>query len=267
MKAISTLLTLFLPNILIGGAIAVLIVGIIDRVYLFNFLKLLQLQAETKANQQQITVLTRNLTTLVTHQPVVEAVNADEQLIEQETGEPQLPSVDQSTSAIKIPRLSQNQVDQMVAELQASQELNGSPAQQLKLKLEVLQRTTALFFKTQVVNENGKVIFETPLADEPDKIRAVAQASTVQALRQLRLMVQREKIFSKTLTPHFLDFLTFYETVASALLQVNANNDAKLTTLLMTYQDKISMLLQLQAGEDYQYNTLLYWQQQLTTMA
>lgn len=270
-KNISRILVIFLPNILIGFSISALIIGVVNQVYLYNHLKLLALQAEVKANQQQVSVLNRNLTELVAHQPTTERVNQllnarksadrDEKRLLTHQAKEMANSKQQTDITNQL--LSQRQVDHMLSELQLSQTINLTPAAQILNKLKKLQLETALFFKAQLVDEEGSVSFETPLADEPDKARQVAKVTTVQTIRQIRLVVQKEKIFDRHLQSKFLDFITLYETVAVAMVNENKGAMVKLEALLRVYQAKILELLNIQSVEDYQYDTYLYWVNQL----
>lgn len=278
-KNISAILMIFLPNILVGCGIGVLVVGIINQVYLYNHLKLLQMQVEVKANQRQVSVLTRNLSVLVAHQPTAEhlgrllgakdslEINEQKLLNEGRSSDEVLDfrrqAYEQRQKDIATQLLSQKQVDQMLNELQLSQVMNSKPAAQLLNKLKKLQFETALFFKAQLVDESGLVSFETPLADEPDKARLIGEVTTIQAIRQLRVISQKEKVFTVGQQKKFLDFITFYETVATALVKVNQKHNAKLEDLLRAYQETISNLLSIQAVEDYQYDTYQYWLDQL----
>lgn len=273
-RSISEILIIFLPNILIGFSIGVLIIGVINQVYLYNYLKLLAVQAEVRNNRQQVAVLTHNMTKLVAHQPTVEHLTqllgaqeiierdeqrliSEEQLEDTQTMHHKAYRQQQVDLANQL--LSQQQVDQMLSELQLSQQLDCTPAVQVLNKLQKLQFETALFFKNQLVDEQGLVSFETPLADEPDKARQVAQISTVQTLRQMRLIAQKEQLFDRRMQSKFLDFVTLYENVVISMIQVNNKSSVRLEELLRTYQTKISELLSIQAVEDYQYDTYQYW--------
>lgn len=273
-RNISEILIIFLPNILIGFSISVLIIGVINQVYLYNYLKLLAVQAEVKNNRQQVAVLNHNLTELVAHQPTAEHLTqllsnqefiehdgqhliAAEQLADNHSE--RYEAYRQRQIALAKQFLSQQQIDQMLSELQLSQQLDYTPAVQVLDKLQKLQFRTALFFQNQLVDEQGLVSFETPLADEPDKARQVAQTATVQTLRQIRLIVQKEKLFDRRMEAKFLDFVTFYENIVVAMIRVNSQSSVRLEDLLRTYQAKVSELLSIQAVEDYQYDTYQYW--------
>lgn len=235
------MLMLFLPNIVIAVGIGILGLIIFNQVYLYNHIKLLEVKKILEVNQKQIDAVIKNMRALVQHQISKRVYD--------------------STNKAEVINylLSEQEINKMNQDLVSIEVLNKPVPINILARLQKLQSETGIFFNRQIESENGEFGFETPLADDPEKINLVSREANLQELSEIKQIAAIDNFESTELQQHFFDFLMFYQTIVRVLLK-EISESADTETLIIGYQREASRLLSIQSPADYRYSTLEFWE-------
>lgn len=235
---------LYLPNVIISVSIGILVLIIVNQIYLYNQIKLLEIQKLASISQCQIEMISTSLQKVVKHQVPQDIYRSKDE------------------DKVSGHLFSEKEIEDLCRQLSSMTLIPESDLSKIWNMIENLQVETGIFFNKQVIAEDGSIGFSIPLADEPEKINLVNRETTLKVLLEIKKLAETAEFETVTLKQHFLDFITFYQAIVKMLLK-NVDKSIDVTTLIMNYQEEAQRLLSMQEPYDYQYNTYEFWKKNL----